>query len=184
MSFLCWMPAGGPRCVADAAAGSAGPAHASTRRRGSTHGRRSPAGVGGRADRAARGGRAAPPRRSPVRDGAALVRPFRRRPDHQRAETAHEGRRVRGAERERTAGNRGRHVAPAVRARAVGAGGGVAWSLTRRRSVARSGLNWVQLPTLTGAAMPETTSRGRFVWHDLLTTDPDAATPFDPRATG
>ena len=32
--------------------------------------------------------------------------------------------------------------------------------------------------------MPETTSRGRFVWHDLLTTEPDAATRFYPRVTG
>src|SRR3989475_9106539 len=32
--------------------------------------------------------------------------------------------------------------------------------------------------------MPAATLRGRFVWHELMTTDPDAAARFYPGVTG
>src|SRR3989454_6964401 len=38
--------------------------------------------------------------------------------------------------------------------------------------------------SVPGGPMPAPTLRGRFVWHELMTTDPDAAARFYPGVTG
>src|SRR2546426_6647636 len=38
--------------------------------------------------------------------------------------------------------------------------------------------------SVPGGPMPAPTLRGRFVWHELTTTDPDAAARFYPGVTG
>ena len=32
--------------------------------------------------------------------------------------------------------------------------------------------------------MPEAFPRGRFIWHELMTTDPDSAVPFYKKVVG